>query len=117
MITTTVISTTTSLSTRKAAQRGQQEELRMTSLDIAELCGKPHNDILKAIRKMEPAWEKVQAGKFSLLQKSYDYNAYKRVKRYFLPMDCMELCIFIKICAKMCGSWVNFCIFAHWNET
>jgi len=55
----------------------------MTSLDIAELCGKPHNDILKAIRKMEPAWEKVQAGKFSLLQKSYDYNAYKRVKKYF----------------------------------
>ena len=83
MITTTVISTSTRLSTRKAAQRGQQEELRMTSLDIAELCGKPHNDILKAIRKMEPAWEKVQAGKFSLLQKSYDYNAYKRVKKYF----------------------------------
>ena len=56
MITTTVISTTTSLSTRKAAKRGQQEELRMTSLDIAEISGKPHNDVLKAIRKMEPAW-------------------------------------------------------------
>ena len=68
MITTTVISTTTSLSTRKAAQRGQQEELRMTSLDIAELCGKPHNDILKAIRKMELAWVKVNGGKFSLVE-------------------------------------------------
>ena len=64
MITTTVISTTTSLTTRKAAQH-EQQELRMTSLDIAELCGKPHNDILKAIRKMEPAWEKVSLGKFS----------------------------------------------------
>ena len=65
MITTTVISTTTtSLTTRKDAQQSQQE-LRMTSLDIAELCGKPHNDILKAIRKMEPAWEKVSLGKFS----------------------------------------------------
>ena len=84
MITTTVISTTTSLSTRKAAQRGQQEELRMTSLDIAELCGKPHNDILKAIRKMEPAWEKVQAGKFSLLQKSYDLpNGGKKMMPYY----------------------------------
>ena len=68
MITTTVISTTTSLSTRKAAKRGQQEELRMTSLDIAELCGKPHNDILKAIRKMELAWVKVNGGKFSLVE-------------------------------------------------
>ena len=66
MITTTVISTTTSLSTRKAAKRGQQEELRMTSLDIAEISGKPHNDVLKAIRKMEPAWVEVTGGNFSL---------------------------------------------------
>ena len=84
MITTTVISTTTRLSTRKAAQRGQQGDLRMTSLDIAELCGKQHNDILKAIRKMEPAWEKVQAGKFSLLQKSYDLpNGGKKMMPYY----------------------------------
>jgi phage regulator Rha-like protein len=68
MITTTVISTTTSLSTRKAAKRSEQEELRMTSLDIAELCGKPHNDILKAIRKMELAWVKINGGKFSLVE-------------------------------------------------
>ena len=66
MITTTVISTTTSLSTRKAAKRSQQEELRMTSLDIAEISGKPHNDVLKAIRKMEPAWVEVTGGNFSL---------------------------------------------------
>ena len=68
MITTTVISTSTRLSTRKAAKSGQQEELRMTSLDIAELCGKPHNDILKAIRKMELAWVKINGGKFSLVE-------------------------------------------------
>ena len=69
MITTTVISeTTTRLSTRKAAKRSEQEELRMTSLDIAELCGKPHNDILKAIRKMELAWVKINGGKFSLVE-------------------------------------------------
>ena len=84
MITTTVISTTTtSLTTRKDAQQSQQE-LRMTSLDIAELCGKPHNDILKAIRKMEPAWEKVQAGKFSLLQKCYDLpNGGKKMMPFY----------------------------------
>ena len=37
----------------------------MTSLEIAELTGKQHNDLMKAIRKMEPAWEKVSQGKFS----------------------------------------------------
>ena len=40
----------------------------MTSLEIAEVTGKPHNDVLKAIRKMEPAWEKVNGGKFSLVE-------------------------------------------------
>ena len=67
MITTTVISeTTTRLSTRKAAQRGQQEELRMSSLDIAELCGKQHFHVMRDIRKMEPAWEKITQSKFGL---------------------------------------------------
>ena len=36
---------------------------RMTSLEIAEVTGKPHNDVLKAIRKMEQAWVKVNGGK------------------------------------------------------
>ena len=38
----------------------------MSSLEIAELTGKPHNDVLKAIRKMEEAWSKVAQGNFSL---------------------------------------------------
>lgn len=38
----------------------------MSSLEIAELAGKQHNDVLKAIRAMEPAWKKVTEGKFSL---------------------------------------------------
>ena len=38
----------------------------MSSLEIAKLTGKPHNDVLKAIRAMEPSWEKVCQGKFSL---------------------------------------------------
>ena len=57
---------------------------RMTSLEIAELTGKPHNDVLKAIRKMEPAWVKVQGGKFSLLQKTYDLpNGGKKMMPYY----------------------------------
>ena len=47
-------------------------EQRMTSLEIAELTGKQHKDVLKAIRTMEPAWVKVQGRNFSLLQKTYN---------------------------------------------
>lgn len=38
----------------------------MTSIQIAEVTEKPHNDILKAIRAMEPAWTKITGGIFSL---------------------------------------------------
>ena len=39
----------------------------MTSLEIAELTGKQHKDLMKAIRNMEPAWEKVHGRKFALM--------------------------------------------------
>lgn len=39
---------------------------RMTSLQIAEITGKRHAGVMKSIRKMEPAWEKVAEGKFAL---------------------------------------------------
>ncbi len=45
---------------------------RMTSLEIADITGKPHNDVLKAIRKMEEAWTKVQGGNFSLSSRTYE---------------------------------------------
>ena len=38
----------------------------MTSLEIAEITGKQHFHVMEAIRKMEPAWEKVAASKFRL---------------------------------------------------
>ena len=44
----------------------------MTSLEIAELTGKQHKDVMKAIRNMEPAWEKVQGRKFALSSRTYD---------------------------------------------
>ena len=40
----------------------------MTSLEIAELTGKQHYHVMEAIRKMEPAWEKVNASKFRLVE-------------------------------------------------
>ena len=43
-----------------------REHQTMTSLEIAQLTGKPHNDVMKAIRAMEPAWKKISEGNFSL---------------------------------------------------
>lgn len=37
----------------------------MSSLEIAEATGKQHKDVLKAIRNMEPSWEKVTGRKFA----------------------------------------------------
>lgn len=47
-------------------------EPRITSLEIAEITGKNHKDVMRAIRNMEPAWVKVQERKFAL--SSYSYN-------------------------------------------
>jgi phage regulator Rha-like protein len=38
----------------------------ITTLEIAELTGKQHKDVLKAIRNMEPSWEKVCGRNFAL---------------------------------------------------
>ena len=50
---------------RGLIQFGESKQT-MSSLEIAKLTGKPHNDVMKAIRAMEPSWEKVSQGKFSL---------------------------------------------------
>ena len=49
----------------------EQSEQTMTSLEIAELTGKQHKNVMQAIRNMEPAWEKVTGLKFQLCEKSY----------------------------------------------
>ena len=44
------------------------KEQTMTSLEIAELTGKQHKDVMKAIRNMEPSWLKVNGRKFALVE-------------------------------------------------
>lgn len=57
---------------------------RMTSLQIAEITGKAHKDIMRAIRNMEPAWEKVQERKFALMQEEIEIsNGGHKMRPYF----------------------------------
>ncbi len=57
--------TTTIIIKKKVADNDRQQT--MTSLEIAELTGKQHKNIMQAIRNMEPAWEKVNGLKFQLV--------------------------------------------------
>lgn len=40
----------------------------MTSLEIAEVTGRNHKDVMRSIREMEDAWEKVNGRKFALVE-------------------------------------------------
>ena len=43
---------------------------RMSSLEIAEVTGKQHKNVMQAIRNMEPAWEKTCGLKFQLTSRT-----------------------------------------------
>ena len=47
-----------------------QIQQTMTSLEIAELTGKQHKNVMQAIRNMEPAWEKTCGLKFQLTSRT-----------------------------------------------
>ena len=68
-------------------QFGESQQT-MSSLEIAKLTGKPHNDVLKAIRAMEPAWEKIAEGNFS--RGSYkDANNQERPCFFLTKTECL----------------------------
>ena len=81
----------------------------MTSLEIAELTGKQHKDVMKAIRNMEPAWVKVNGRKFALVE-------YKDAKGEFRP--CYQLtkteCLYI---ATKFNDEARAKLVIRWDET
>lgn len=62
----------------------------MTSLEIAEITGKLHKNIMQSIRNMEPAWEKVNGLKFKLVE----YEDAKGEKRPCFQLTKTE-CLYI----------------------
>lgn len=70
--------------------RFDENQQTMTSLQIAEVTGKRHSDVLEAIRNMEPAWEKVAQRKFPL--GSYkDSNNQSRPCYYLNKRECLYI--------------------------
>ncbi|MDR3133269.1 MAG: Rha family transcriptional regulator [Prevotellaceae bacterium] len=67
-----------------------QETDRMTSLQIAEVTGKMHKDVLEAVRKMELAWKKVTGRKFPLSE--YTDSTGRKLPMYELAK---EECLYI----------------------
>ena len=55
----------------QTTQNSESAQQHMTSLEIAELTGKQHKNLMRDIRNMEPAWEMVQALKFELSSRIY----------------------------------------------
>ena len=67
---------------RESGNGVMNQEQRMTSLEIAQLTGKQHKDVLKAIRNMEDAWANIAGRKFAL-------GSYKDLNGQLRP--CYEL--------------------------
>lgn len=58
-----------SIMTKEIDRRAQsQNEQKITSLEIAEISGKRHTDLLRSIRNQEIAWEKINERKFTLVE-------------------------------------------------
>lgn len=60
----------------------------MTSLQIAEVTGKNHKHVLRSIRSMEPAWEKVNGTKFGLVEYT-DAKGEKRPMYSLTKTECL----------------------------
>ncbi len=62
----------------------------MSSLQIAELTGKQHKDVMRAIRNMEDAWERVNGRKFALVEYT-DAKGEKRPCYNLTKTECLYI--------------------------
>jgi len=65
-------------------------EQRITSLEIAEISGKNHRDILRSVKSQEVAWEEVNGRKFALV-KYKDSKGEQRPMYEFSKMESLYI--------------------------
>lgn len=65
-------------------------EQTMSSLQIAELTGKQHKDVMRAVRGMEDAWVKVNGRKFALVEYT-DAKGEKRPCYQLTKTECLYI--------------------------
>ncbi len=87
-----------------------KNEPRITSLEIAKLSGKRHDNVLSSIRKQEEAWEKVHKLKFKFMYKIKELpNGGKRKEPYYELTKMESLYIISKyndeVRAKLVRRW------------
>lgn len=76
---------------------------RMTSLEIARVTAKMHKDVMRAIRNMEPAWEKVNGRNFALVAYT-DSKGEQRPCYYLSKTECLY------IATKFNHFWLHFAV-------
>ena len=64
----------------------KEDDARISSLEIAEMAGKQHKNVMRDIREMEDAWVKVHGLRFELMQKKVATNngGYRTIPCYSL---------------------------------
>ena len=86
----------------------QKSNRSITSLEIAEMSGKNHKDVMKSIRNMESSWEKVNGRKFALVE----YLDGKGEKR---PMYSLNMDESLYVASKY-NDETRAKIIKHWSE-
>ncbi|PIB28900.1 hypothetical protein BFP77_08260 [Maribacter sp. 4U21] len=94
----------------KESERPAQSknEHRITSLEIAEISGKNHKDLLRSIRSQEVAWNKINGRSFALVE----YEDSKGEKRPMYDLS-KEECLYVvakfndEVRAKLVMRWMD----------
>lgn len=70
------------------------DQQTITSIEIAEITGRLHKNILAAIRNMEPAWVNVTGLNFKLCEKDYEIGRGTKKKQPYYELNKKE-CLFV----------------------
>lgn len=92
----------------KNALSMKEPQMTVSSLELAEITGKNHKELLRSIRDMQPAWEKVTERKFAL-------SEYKDITGRKLPMYQFDKLEYMYIISKF-NDEIRALLIKRWYE-